>query len=229
MTLTIRDVQVATPRARIVHLDLDGQAFPYAAGQAVAVAVPGERRRLYSIASAPEDARREGYLELLVGIDAEGRAGPHLPLEAGTAVDVEGPLGTFTFPEQPEQHQFVFVAGGTGIAPLRAMLRHALATRQARRVGVLYSARTPEDFAYERELRALAAAGVIELRQTVTRALETDWAGNRGRIDQAALATLVSDDRALCFVCGPAAMVDDIPRLLSGMGVPRERIRIEEW
>jgi ferredoxin-NADP reductase len=228
--LTIRDVQVATPRARIVHLDLDGQAFPYAAGQAVAVGIPGaERRRLYSIASAPEDTRREGCLELLVGIDADGRAGPHLPLEAGTAIDVEGPLGTFTFPDQPEEQQFVFVAGGTGIAPLRAMLRHVLATRQARRVGVLYSARTPEDFAYERELRALATAGAIELRQTVTRALETDWAGNRGRIDRAALATLVHDDRTLCFVCGPAAMVDDIPRLLSGMGVPRERIKIEEW
>jgi ferredoxin-NADP reductase len=230
MTLTIRDVQVATPRARVVHLDLDGQAFRYTAGQAVAVGIPGaERRRPYSIASAPEDARRDGCLELLVGIDADGRAGPHLPLEPGTAVEVDGPLGTFTFPDDPEEQQFVFVAGGTGIAPLRAMLRHVLGTRQARRVGVLYSARTPEDFAYERELRALATAGAIELRQTVTRALETDWVGNRGRIDQAALATLVHDDRTLCFVCGPAAMVDDIPRLLAGMGVPRERIRIEEW
>jgi ferredoxin-NADP reductase len=230
MTLTIRDVQVATPRARIVHLDLDGQAFPYAAGQAVAVGVPGgEKRRPYSIASAPEDARRDGCLELLVGVDAEGRAGPHLPLESGTVVEVDGPLGSFTFPDAPEEQQFVFVAGGTGIAPLRAMLRHVLATRRARRVGVLYSARTPEDFAYERELRALATAGAIELRQTVTRALETDWAGNRGRIDQTALATLVHDDRTLCFVCGPAAMVDDIPRLLAGMGVPRERIKIEEW
>jgi len=228
--LMIRDVQIATPRARIVRLDLDGQEFPYAAGQAVAVGVPGaERRRPYSIASAPEDARRDGCLELLVGVDAEGRAGPHLPLDTGTTVEVDGPLGTFTFPDHPVEHQFVFVAGGTGIAPLRAMLRHAIATHQAQRVGVLYSARTPEDFAYEQELRTLAAEGVIELRQTVTRALETDWAGNRGRIDQAALATLVHDDRTLCFVCGPAAMVDDIPRLLAEMGVPRERIKIEEW
>lgn len=230
VTLTIRDVSHATPRARIVHLNLDGQHFDYAAGQAVVVGVPGaEKRRPYSIASAPEDVQRDGYLELLVGVDDEGRAGDHLPLDAGTAVEVEGPLGTFVFPADPIEQQFVFVAGGTGIAPLRAMMRHALAIPSAHRVGLLYSARTPEDFAYEQELRALAAIGTIELRQTVTRAAETDWAGNRGRIDRAALATLVHDDRTLCFVCGPAAMVDDIPRLLVEIGVPRERIRIEEW
>lgn len=230
VTLTLRDVLRATPRARIVHLNLDGQPFDYAAGQAVVVGVPGAgKRRPYSIASAPEDTRRDGYLELLVGVDAEGRAGEHLPLEAGTAIEVEGPLGMFTFPADPVERQFVFVAGGTGIAPLRAMMRHALAGPLVRRVGLLYSARTPEDFAYEEELRALAASGTIELCQTVTRMAETDWAGNRGRIDRAALAALVHDDRTLCFVCGPAAMVDDIPRLLVEIGVPRERIRIEEW
>jgi CDP-4-dehydro-6-deoxyglucose reductase len=230
ITLTIRDVVYATPRARIVQLNLDGHTFDYTAGQAVVVGAPGaERRRPYSIASAPEDARRDGWLELLVGVDADGRAGAHLPLDTGTAIDVEGPVGTFTFPENPAEHDFVFVAGGTGIAPLRAMMRHALATPSTHRVGLLYSARTPDEFAYERELKELAASGTIELCQTVTRAAETDWAGNRGRIDRTALGTLVHDDRTLCFVCGPAAMVDEIPRLLLEMGVPRERIRIEEW
>ncbi len=230
LTLTIRDVLYATPRARIVHLNLDGQEFNYAPGQAVVVGAPGApKRRPYSIASAPEDAQNDGCLELLVGVDADGRAGADLPLDPGTPIEVEGPFGNFTFPVNPAEDQFVFVAGGTGIAPLRAMMRHALATSLARRVGLLYSARTPEDFAYEEELRSLAAGGAIELCQTVTRAAETDWAGNRGRIDRAALATLVHDDRTLCFVCGPAAMVDDIPRLLVEMRVPRGRIRIEEW
>jgi ferredoxin-NADP reductase len=230
LTLSVSDVSYATPRARIVHLNLDGQEFQYEAGQAVTVGVPGsEPRRPYSIASAPEDALENGTLELLVGVDAAGQAGAHLPLDPGALIEVDGPLGTFTFPSHPAEDQFVFVAGGTGIAPLRAMMRHALATPIGRRIGLLYSARTPEDFAYERELRELAASGKIELCQTVTRAAETDWAGNRGRIDRAALATLVHDDRTLCFVCGPAAMVDDIPRLLAEIGVPRERIRIEEW
>jgi NAD(P)H-flavin reductase len=231
LTLPIREVVPATPRARIVRLALDSQPFDYAAGQAVLVGThAGERRRPYSIAAAPEDARRGRYLELLIGVDAEGRAGAHLSLEPGESVDVEGPLGTFTFPDRPVEKNFVFIAGGTGIAPLRAMLRHAvLGPIDHRHVGLLYSARTPDEFAYEEEFRTLASQGTIELRQTITRDTDRSWSGARGRIDRAALADLVHDAETLCFVCGPAAMVDDMPKLLEEIGISRTRIRIEEW
>jgi NAD(P)H-flavin reductase len=231
LTLPIREVVPATPRARIVRLALDSQPFDYLAGQAVLVGThAGERRRPYSIASAPEDVRDARQIELLVGVDAEGRAGPHLDLAPGVDVDVEGPLGTFTFPAQPVEKHFVFIAGGTGIAPLRAMLRHAiLGSIDARHVGLLYSARTPAEFAYEEEFRRLASQGTIELRQTITRDADDRWSGARGRIDRAALADLVHDTETLCFVCGPAAMVDEMPKLLEEIGVSKQRIRIEEW
>lgn len=231
LTLPIREVVRATPRARIVRFDLNGHSFDFAAGQAVRIGVAGdEKRRPYSIANAPQDARQSRALELLIGVDAEGNAGAHLPLEIGAPIEVEGPLGTFTFPEHPSERRFVFVAGGTGIAPLRAMMRQAVfGPLRLRAIGLLYSARTPDEFAYEREFRDLAARGVIELRQTITRAVESGWSGARGRIDRRALADLVHDPETLCFVCGPAAMVDDIPRLLAELGVQKEKIRIEEW
>ena len=230
LTLRIRDVVPATPRADIVRIDLDGHPFEYAAGQAVLVGNHGsDARKPYSIASAPEDARRDGWIELLVGMDGDPQGGPPFTLERGAMVDVEGPLGTFTFPAAPTERRFVFIAGGTGIAPLRAMLRHALQTPHAT-VGLLYSARTPEDFAYESELRGLAVAGRIELRQTVTRADgTTDWRGARGRIGRVELAQLVHDPQTLCFVCGPRTLVDEMPKLLDELGVGRSRIRIEEW
>lgn len=228
ITLPIRDVRAATPRARSVRLDLGGRAFPYVAGQAVLIATHGAtKRQPYSIAASPEDARRDDCLELLVGVDAEGRPGPHLVLDRGTPVDVEGPLGSFTFPPQPRERRFVFIAGGSGIAPLRAMLHHALAIPH-REVGVFYSARTPAEFAYQEELRALADAGQIELRQTVTRTVGDDWRGARGRIDRAELQRLIHDPETLCFVCGPPSLVEDMPKLLSEIGIPRQRIRIEE-
>lgn len=230
ITLPIREVVPATPRARIVRLDLNGQAFTYAAGQAVLVGEGEERRRPYSIAAAPEDADQRGWLELLVGVDASGEAGAHLPLVPGTLINVEGPVGSFVFPDAPSERQFIFVAGGTGIAPLRAMLRHAIrpATR-ASRVGLFYSARTPDEFAFADEFATLAAAGTIDLRQTITRETEQAWSGARGRIDRDALAGLVHDPETLCFVCGPAAMVDEVPKLLQDVGIAREKIRIEEW
>jgi ferredoxin-NADP reductase len=229
LTLPIRDVQPATSRARVVRLDLDGASFEYDPGQAVLVAKHGgAKRKPYSIAGAPEDARRDHCLELLVGVEADGTAGDHLALDAGAEVDVEGPFGSFTFPAAPQERRFIFIAGGTGIAPLRAMLRHALAIPH-RDIGLFYSARTPEDFAFEREFRTLADAGEIELRQTVTRATEADWTGPRGRLKRDALQELVHDPATLCFVCGPPALVHEMPSVLQELGIPRGRIRIEEW
>jgi NAD(P)H-flavin reductase len=229
LTLSIREVLPATPRARIARIDLDGHAFDYAPGQAVSIATHGqEKRRPYSIAAAPEDTRRDGCLELLIGVNAEGTAGSHLTLEPGIQVDVEGPLGSFTFPPAPDERRFIFIAGGTGIAPLRAMMQRALHLPH-RNVGLFYSARTPDEFAYESELRKLAQAGEIELRQTVTRASDTEWTGPRGRLNRAALEELVHDPATLCFVCGPPALVDEMPKILTGLGIPRERIKMEEW
>lgn len=231
LTLPILDVLPATPRAQVVRVDLQGERFSYLPGQALLIADHGyARRKPYSMAAAPEDASREGCLELLVGVDLEGLAGPHLTLRSGQLVDVEGPIGRFTFPPAAVQESVVFIAGGTGIAPLRAMLRHALDTTD-RRIGLFYSARTPGDFAYEDEWRGLAEAGRIEFRQTITRdsTSPSEWTGERGRIGRDALASLVHDPATLCFVCGPPALVNDVPRLLGELGIPRNQIRLEEW
>ena len=229
LTLPIREVVHATPRARIVTLDLDGQPFPFSAGQAVLVADHGEEdRRAYSLAVSPQEAARDGRIELLVGLKPSGDAGPHLTLEPGQLVDVEGPIGQFTFPDLAAERRFAFIAGGTGIAPLRAMLHCALARPNAV-IAVLYSARTPDEFSYEEELRALAARGRIELYQTVTREAGSGWTGRRGRIGRADLAPLVHDPLTLYFICGPPALVEGVPRLLAELGVAPERIRMEAW
>jgi ferredoxin-NADP reductase len=143
-------------------------------------------------------------------------------------VDVEGPLGRFTFPARPVERRFLFIAGGTGIAPLRSMLGHALRVPHDE-IGLLFSARTPAEFAYEQELRALADAGRIELQLRVTREAQDGWSGARGRIGRDDLAPLVHGRATLCFVCGPPLLVQEIPLLLEELGVPRERIKKEEW
>jgi ferredoxin-NADP reductase len=230
LTRPIRNIRIATPRARIVRIDLQGTPFPFAPGQAIWIGTHGQDvRKPYSIASAPEDVAGEGQLELLVGVDADGGAGPHLPLAPGTLVDIDGPAGRFTFPAATDERRFLFIAGGTGIAPLRSMLRHSLAVPHDA-IGLMYSARLPEEFAYADEFRSMADAGTIELRMTVTReAGPGNWTGTRGRITRSDLGPLVHDGRTLCFVCGPPALVDEMPRLLQELGVARERVRIEEW
>jgi NAD(P)H-flavin reductase len=211
-----------------VTIDLGGTPFPYLAGQAVFITAYGsERRRPFSIAAAPEEAARDDRLELLVSVDAEGNVGGDLKLEPGALVEVDGPYGRFTFPNQPEERRFLFIAGGTGISPLRAMLHHAL-TVPHDEIGLLFSARTPTEFAYEQEFRSLAAARKIELELRVTREVD-DWSGVRGRLGRDDLAPLVHGRATLCFVCGPPALVQEIPQILVDLGVPTERIRTDEW
>ena len=124
----------------------------------------------------------------------------------------------------------LFIAGGTGIAPLRAMLHEALRAGWTR-IGVAYSVRSADEFAYLDELRTLERAGRIALTLTVTRdAAAPRWDGHTGRFTAADLAPMLDrDGRTLCFVCGPQSLVKEMPARLVEQGVPRSLVRIEEW
>ena len=99
------------------------------------------------------------------------------------------------------------------------MLHDALARGEQWAVSVVYSARTADEFAYGDELRALAKTRRIQLWQTVTREPAEAWTGRRGRIALHHLEEMVQDPETLCFVCGPHALVEDVPRLLQQAGV----------
>ena len=187
-------------------------------------------RRPYSIASSPEGAAASQTMELLIGLDAGGSPGPHLhSMKPGTSIDIEGPMGSFTLPDEFRQRCLMFVGGGTGIAPLRSMIDHVVRTRSDGPIALLYSARRADEFAFIDELRGHVSTGRLELHQTVTRSAE-GWGGRRGRIGRSHFeAALHEPADTLCFVCGPPAMVDEAISTLSDLGVPREALRTERW
>lgn len=231
-TVPLIDLAEPTPRTRLLTVGLGGGPFHFLAGQAVMVGSNGQpERRPYSLACSPERAAETSRLELLIGLESNGSLGPHLPVVTpGTLLDVEGPLGTFTFPDTPTEKRFLFVAGGTGIAPLRGMLDHALRRHASHPLSVLYSARRADEFAFIGELREHARAGRIELHQTVTRDDSTTWLGHRGRIGRSHFESVLHEPlETLCFVCGPAALVSESVGTLKALGVPEHLIRTEGW
>jgi ferredoxin-NADP reductase len=121
----------------------------------------------------------------------------------------------------------LFIAGGTGIAPLRSMIREAVAAGHQATMALVYSARTPAEFAYLSEWRELAEEGRLRLTLTLTGA-STDWEHARGRTGPMHLMDLIRPD-SVCFVCGPHLMVTDVTSALAALGVPQERIRTEDW
>jgi len=188
------------------------------------------KRRPYSIASAPEQTAAQGYLEFLVQTDSSGASGLSRDvLQPGTPVNVEGPLGNFVFPEHPAERHFLFIAGGTGIAPLHSMVWHVLLAERDGHVGLIYSVRSPDEFAYLAEFEGLAAARKIEFQHTVTRSASEGWTGRQGRIDERALKPLVAPGDTLCFLCGPPALVGEIPKALEPLGVKRNQVVVEQW
>ena len=235
LVLTVRAVIPATPTTRILRLDLNRGHFAFAAGQAALIGPAEQELRIpYSIASAPIETVEHGWLDFLIKVEASGRWGQQFEAVApGARIGIQGPYGSFLFPVEPPERHFLFIAGGTGIAPIRAMIRQAMLTGQPGRMGLLYSAKTADDFAYLPELGEMAAlpagAGGLELRLHVTREAPDTWHGARGRITSSELAALIDDPATLCFVCGPETMVAAVPRMLTELGIDRGRVRVEEW
>jgi ferredoxin-NADP reductase len=225
----VREVVFATPRARGISLDLGDQAFGFAAGQAVMVGLNGSPlRKPYSIASAPWEVTQTGVMQLLIQID-DSALDPHLERATpGTRVDVEGPFGTFGLPAGNPAEPLLFVAGGTGIAPLRSMLMERL-RGDTSSISVIYSARSPEEFAFRTELDALEKAGRIAAHFTVTRDEGGGWPGRRGRIDHGLIEKALPSLDARCLICGPPQMVTDAKDWLEKIGVPADRILTEQY
>jgi len=229
LTVPLTRVDTAAPRLRLLTIDIRGHAFAYRPGQAILVAPHGvSERRPFSIACSPEHAEEMQALQLLIAME---RGSEDLSWATpGALVDVEGPIGTFTFPASLDQPRLLFVAGGTGIAPVRAMLDHALRRYPAHAISLLYSARRSDEFAFVEELRLHEHAGRLELHQTVTRDDDMSWAGKRGRIGRSHFETVLHEPSStLCFVCGPPSLVSESAAVLEALGVPGGSIRTEGW
>jgi len=228
LTVPLARVDNASPRLRLLSIDITDHPFEYVAGQAVMMGPRGATtRRPFSIACSPEGAAETRTLELLIAM--EGGSEDVQWAMIGALVDIDGPVGTFTFPATTDQPRLLFVAGGTGIAPVRAMLDHALRVHPSERISLLYSARRADEFAFIDEFRAYDRKGRLELHQTVTREDGTLW-DKRGRIGRSHFAAVRHEPAStLCFICGPSSLVSDSAAALRELGVPEALIRTEGW
>jgi ferredoxin-NADP reductase len=231
LTLPTRKVVSSTPRTRIITVALGSHPFTFHAGQAVFAGLADSAvKRPYSIACSPGQAGRARALDLLVQIDDHRAPDPHLERAAeGTMLRVEGPFGSFGLVAPPAEAHVLLIAGGTGIAPLRSIMWDVLERGWQKQLALIYSTRAPEEFSFHDELATLAAERRIALHLTVKRASRDGWPGARGRIDGRLIAAALKTTETRCLVCGPAAFVTDVTRLLREAGVNEARIVTETY
>ena len=126
----------------------------------------------------------------------------------------------------------LLVAGGSGIVPLMAMIRHRVAVGSDVPIRLLYSARSPEDIIYRAELERLSTtAPGFELIYTYTRSHPPGWTGYQRRVDQEMLREVAWPplDRALALTCGPTLFVETVASGLGNLGYGPARIRTERF
>src|SRR5262249_44383614 len=132
--------------------------------------------------------------------------------------------------ESSEQGPLLMIAGGSGVVPFRAMLRHWAAGAREVPVRLLYSSRTLEDVIYREELEHVAANGA-EVHLTLTRQWSSDWQGHRGRVDSNLLAKVAwaPQQRPLIYICGPTAFVEAVAEALVESGHASDRVKTERF
>jgi len=222
-----------TPRTKSLFLEVPGWEG-HKAGQHVDVRLTAEdgyqAQRSYSIASAPEDGR----LALVVERLEDGEVSPYLTdeLRTGDRLELRGPIGGWFTWEAREGGPLLLVAGGSGIAPLMAMIRHRAAARSDAPARLLYSSRSREDAIYAEELDRLAAEGrALEVTHTLTRSQPRGWRGYSRRIDREMLEKIAPsrEQRPLAFVCGPTPLVETVATALVELGHDPARVKTERF
>src|SRR5262249_15066950 len=153
-------------------------------------------------------------------------------LRAGDQFELRGPIGRYFVWTVATHGPLWLIAGGSGIVPLMAMLRHRARRKLRAPVLLLYSSRSLDDVIYREELEMMAH-GDPELRvvNALTRSQPESWTGHRGRINSALLAEagFPPEQNPKMYVCGPASFVEDISRSLVELGHDPLTIKTERF
>ena len=198
----------------------DCHEMPFTPGQVALLEIEGAGRAYFAIASAPEDDE----LEFLVKLSNDPASRALYQMRPGDTVRLAEIAGHGFDLRAQEGRDLIFVAMGTGVAPLRSALRSVLPRAEKfGQIVVLYGVRTPEDFCYRDEVEAWRAAGV-ELRQVISRPDGYEWSGQTGYVQSLLDHVLPSLSDPVALVCGSREMIEQTRDRLHEMGFAPDQI-----
>lgn len=232
---TAKVLSITEETARVRTLSLDVPGWPgHLAGQHLDVRLTAAdgytAQRSYSIGSAPETP----HIELTVQRLDEGEVSPYLAhdVRPGDLFEVRGPIGGHFVWTAAQGGPLFLIAGGSGVVPLMAMLRHRAAAGATVPALLLYSSRSFADIIFRDELERLAMPGTgLTVVHTLTESPPADWTGFRRRIDRAMIETVGFGpaEKPRCFVCGPTGLVESAARTLVEIGHPAALVKTERF
>lgn len=226
---TLLESYLCAPHTKHFRFRVEGgRPFWFQPGQHVSLvrSFNGEEQaRPYSIASPP---REDNSLEFCLNLIEPGLFSGYLfGLQAGERVRFDGPFGSFLL--RPDPRDSLFVATGTGIAPIRSMLHHLFGGSACRRVWLLFGVRNEHGILYREEFEQLAGQHPnFRFVPTLSRPGE-QWPGATGYVQEHIPHLLDGETRIYAYVCGLNAMVNEVSELLEQIGVARDSIIYEKY
>jgi ferredoxin-NADP reductase len=231
---TITAIKTETPRVKTFTLRLP-RWVAHQPGQHYDVRLTApdgyQAERSYSIASEPA---RAGEIDLTVERLEDGEVSSYLHdvVVPGDQIEVRGPIGGYFVWDVALGGPLLLIAGGSGVVPLMAMLRHRRAVHSNVPATLLYSLRTPDDVIYQAELEQLGVAtDGPRVIYTFTRSQPPGWTGYARRIDRPMLGEVAHPlgQTPLSYVCGPTLFAEAAANGLLEIGAGANRIRIERF
>jgi ferredoxin-NADP reductase len=222
---------VTDETARVRTIVLDAPDWPgHRAGQHLDVRLTAEdgyrAERSYSVASAPGES-----VAITVERLEDGEVSPYLTeeLRVSDALELRGPVGGYFVWDGDDGGPLFLAAGGSGVVPLRAILRHRQRTGSSVPVRLLYSSRSVDDVIYRAELSEPADG--VDVIHTLTRQQPPGWTGYARRVDSAMLDEVVwpVDRDPLAFICGPTSFVEAVASGLVDLGYRQDRVKTERF
>ena len=232
---TVTKVRVASDRVKLFTLEVPtGGNFKAGQHYDVRLTAPDgyQAQRSYSLASSPGDTN---LIEIAIELIDDGEVSSyfHDSVEPGEMIEVRGPIGGHFTWEPSHTKSSIFLAGGSGIAPIISMLRHRFTVKNNAPALLLFSVRTEDDILYREELERMSDNDPsLHVVTTITRGTSKDWIGNTRRIDQgmidsALVNTGVKPESA--YVCGGSGFVESIADILLDTGLDFNQIHIERF
>ena len=222
-----------TPNVKTIVLEAHG--WPgHLPGQHIDVRLTAEdgyqAQRSYSLARPVDDARLEITVERL----EDGEVSPYLVdvLQPGDRLELRGPIGGYFVWEPGRGGPLLLLAGGSGVAPLMAMLRARIRAGTDEVVRLLVSSRSWDEIVYRDELERIdQEIDGVEVIHTLTRSRPEGWKGFDRRVDRDMVAEVAwaTHERPLCYVCGPTGFVENVASSLVELGHAPELIRTERF
>jgi ferredoxin-NADP reductase len=229
---TVSQLVDETATVRTIDLQVPDWAG-HQAGQHLDIRLTGDdgyrAERSYSIASAPGEP-----LAITVERLEDGEVSPYLTedLRQGDQFELRGPIGGyFIWDPARDAAPLLLLAGGSGVVPLRSILRYRERTGSTTPARLLYSVRSLPDVIYHDELDRYDQDQGVEVIYTLTRQQPPGWTGRTGRVNAAMLTDIAwpASQNPLAFVCGPTSFVEAVAEALVGLGYPPGRVKTERF